>query len=244
MANSHGKSSTFAASNTETMKSLLSIAATSALFIFASCGEQNGTAATNANDISAEESNKTGNLENLTDGAYTIDAAASTVSWKGSEITGAEHVGTVNVHKGSINVVDKGIANGFVAVDMSTMVCTDEGMDDDSKGNLIGHLQSDDFFGVEQFPFARLDMEGIKVKGDVAMGYGKIFIREIGQPISFPVQVSSENNTLIVDATVTVDRSKHDVKFRSGAFPDLFPDLGDNLINDEIELEVHIVGSL
>jgi polyisoprenoid-binding protein YceI len=239
----HEKKPTFAASNTENMKSLLSIAATAALFIFASCGEQAGPAETNTNDTAAE-TNKTGNLENLTDGTYTVDQASSTVSWKGSKITGSEHVGLVNVHKGYINVIDKGIANGFVAVDMNTMVCTDEEMDDDTKGNLIGHLQSDDFFGVEQFPYARLEMEGIKVKGDVAMGYGKIFIREIGQPISFPVQVSSENNNIVVDATVTVDRSKHDVKFRSGSFPDLFPDLGDNLINDEIELEVHILASL
>jgi polyisoprenoid-binding protein YceI len=225
------------------MKSLLSIAATAALFFFASCGDQAGPSETNANATAGESNNK-GNLENLTDGTYTIDPATSTISWKGSKITGSEHIGTLNVHEGAINVIENSISNGSVAVDMNSMVCTDEGMDDDTKANLIGHLQSDDFFGVEQFPFARLDMEGMKVKGDLAVGYGKIFIREIGQPISFPVQLSSENNNIILDAKVTFDRSMHDVKFRSGSFPDLFPDLGDNLINDEIELDVHIEASL
>ena len=47
-----------------------------------------------------------------------------------------------------------------------------------------------------------------------------------------------------MDASLTFDRSKHDVKFRSGAFPDLFPDLGDKLINDDIELDVHIVATM
>ena len=82
------------------------------------------------------------------------------------------------------------------------------------------------------------------MKGEVAMGYGKIFIREIAQPINFPVAISQAEGNLIVDADVTFDRSKHDVKFRSGSFPDLFPDLGDKLINDEIELSVHIVGKM
>ena len=55
---------------------------------------------------------------------------------------------------------------------------------------------------------------------------------------------SEEDGTITVDASLTFDRSKHDVKFRSGTFPDLFPDLGDKLINDDIELDVHIVATM
>lgn len=76
------------------------------------------------------------------------------------------------------------------------------------------------------------------------MAYGQIVIREIAQPIYFPVTLSDDNGNIVVDASVTIDRSKHEVKFRSGAFPDLFPDLGDKLINDDIELDVHIVATL
>lgn len=227
--------------NTIQMKNTLTWAACAAAIALASCG---APAETNADTAPAKEGDKEAATLTLIGGTYTIDSAASTVNWKGTKITNDSHEGTVNVHKGTISVLDNTIAKAFVAIDMNTMVCTDEGMDDDTKGNLIGHLMSDDFFGVEQFPYARLDLEGIKTKEGVSMAYGQIVIREIAQPIHFPVTISDDNGNLVVDASVTVDRSKHEVKFRSGAFPDLFPDLGDKLINDDIELDVHIVATL
>lgn len=223
------------------MKNTFTWAACAAAIALASCG---APAETNTDTTPAKEVSNGVETPEFIGGTYTIDPAASTVNWRGTKITNDSHVGTVTVHKGSINVVDKTISKAFVAIDMNTMVCTDEGMDDDTKANLIGHLTSDDFFGVEQFPYARLDLEGIKTKGDVAMAYGQIVIREIAQPIHFPVTISDDNGNIVVDASVTVDRSKHEVKFRSGAFPELFPDLGDKLINDNIELDVHIVAAL
>jgi len=225
------------------MKSLLSTMALAAIFALASCGSSNESV-TETNAETAASNKGAEAAMNLTDGTYTIDPVASTIAWKGSKITGSTHVGTLAVSKGSIEVVDQAVTGGLVSADMNTMVCTDEGMDDETKANLIGHLQSDDFFGVEQHPFALVGLEGIKVKGDKAVGYGKITIRDIAQPISFPVTVAMDGGNLVVDARVIFDRAKHNVKFRSGAFPDLFPDLGDNLINDEIELDVHIVASL
>jgi len=177
-------------------------------------------------------------------GSYTIDAEESVINWKGTEITTEYHVGTVNVHKGSVDVVDKTFSKGFIAIDMNSIVVTDEDMGDKSKQRLTRHLKSEDFFGVEQFPFSRMDIAGIKSKESVDYAYGKIFVREIAQPITFPIEISEEDGNMIIDASITFDRSKHNVKFRSGAFPDLFPDLGDKLINDDIELNVHIVATL
>lgn len=223
------------------MKNTFTWMACAVTIALASCG---APAETNSEEPASKEETKTTEAVEFMGGTYVVDQAASTVNWKGTEITTLFHEGTVNVHKGSIQVIDKSISNGFVAIDMKSIVCTDEGMNDDSKANLIGHLKSDDFFGVDQFPFSRIDIEGIKTKGDVSYAYGKIFVREVGEPINFPVNVSEEDGNLVVDASFTFDRSKHDVKFRSGAFPDLFPDLGDKLINDDIELDVHIVAAL
>lgn len=227
------------------MKNWMTLFAAIAVIGLVSCGETTAPSdATKSDADQAMEKTQPADAIDLMDGTYQIDPATSTVAWKGTKITGSTHEGNLSVYKGTINVLDKSVAGGFVAVDMKSMVCTDEGLDEEGKGNLIGHLMSDDFFGVERFPNARLELEGIKVKGEVAMGYGKIFIREIAQPINFPVAISQAEGNLIVDADVTFDRSKHDVKFRSGSFPDLFPDLGDKLINDEIELSVHIVGTM
>ena len=223
------------------MKNTFTWTACAVAIAFASCG---APAETNSEAPAAKEETKTTEAVEFMGGTYIVDQAASTVNWKGTEITTRFHEGTVNVHKGSIQVIDKSISNGFAAIDMNSIVVTDEGMGESSKANLIGHLKSDDFFGVDQFPFSRIDIEGIKTKGDVSYAYGKIYVREIGEPINFPVTVSEEDGNMVVDASFTFDRSKHDVKFRSGAFPDLFPDLGDKLINDDIELDVHIVATL
>ena len=226
------------------MKNTLTWAACAAAIALASCGSAPAETDTKTETAPVKEEAKTAKTPELIGGTYTIDTEASTVNWKGTKITNDSHVGTVNVYKGTINVIDKAISGAFVAIDMNSMICTDEGMDEEAKGNLIGHLKSDDFFGVEQFPNAQIKINGVKVKGGVPIAYGSISIRDISQPVQFPITISEDNGSIVVDASLTVDRSKHDVKFRSGAFPDLFPDLGDKLINDDIELDVHIVATL
>ena len=109
----------------------------------------------------------------LTGGRYTIDSAASTVNWKGTEITGKSHVGTVDIYKGNLEVVDETIAKAFVSMDMNTIVVTDEGMGDGAKERLLDHLKSEDFFGVEKFPDSQMFIEGIKEKDGCPMSMAK-----------------------------------------------------------------------
>ena len=222
------------------MKINLTYAVCSAFILLGSCGApaDESNANLDKKEISQEEG-----MTSLTGGTYFIDVDASAVNWRGSEITGKDHKGTIDIYKGSIEVVDETISKAFVAIDMNSMAVTDEDMSEDSKNNLLGHLKSEDFFGVEKFQDSQIFIEGVKVKEGVPNVYGKIIIRRIPQPIHFPVTLSQDDGVITVDASLTFDRSKHDVKFRSGAFPDLFPNLGDKLINDDIELDVHIVAS-
>ena len=62
---------------------------------------------------------------------------------------------------------------------------------------------------------------------------GVLTIKGISHPISFVLSVD-EN---IATSKLTFDRSKYDVRFRSGTF---FENLGDKLILDDIELEVEL----
>lgn len=175
----------------------------------------------------------------LEDGKYQIDTENSIVNWRGTEITGKFHVGTASVYKGTIKVTDQRF-EAKLAVDMQSIQCTDENMREGAKENLVGHLKSDDFFGVEAYPYARLVIADGKMDESKAYANGKITVRDVTRPIEFPLNLRMENGKLIGDAQLTFNRADHNVKFRSGAFPDLFPDLGDKLINDEIELDVHI----
>ena len=178
----------------------------------------------------------------LTDGEYTVIAEESTCTWVGTELSTKTHEGTINVYKGSATVIDNTLASGFVSIDMNSINCTD--LDGGGKENLEGHLKSDDFFGVENFPFASVSVEGVKTKDGESVVYGKLTIRDVTEAIAFPAAITQNGNDLIIDADLSFDRSKFGVKFRSGAFPDLFPDLGDKLINDEITLNVHIVARM
>jgi polyisoprenoid-binding protein YceI len=184
-------------------------------------------------DSSAKKDAKTSNTA-FADGQYTVNAALSTCNWVGTEITTNTHTGTLDIYKGSVSVVDNRVNTAFLALNMSTI-------NGDAKASLEGHLKSEDFFGVEKHPFSELKLESLKTKEGQSYAGGILNIRGISHPISFPVDASQDGNQLTFDGDMTFDRSKYNVKFRSGSFPDLFPDLGDKLINDEITISFHIV---
>lgn len=195
----------------------------------------------NAEPTEATESEVKGQLA-LTDGEYNVVSEESTCTWLGTELSTKTHTGSINVYKGNLTITDNTLASGFVGIDMNSINCTD--LEGDAKGNLEGHLKSDDFFGVENYPFASINVEGVKTKDGASVVYGKLTIRDVTEPIAFPAVITQNGNDVSIDADMSFDRSKFGVKFRSGAFPDLFPDLGDKLINDEINLNVHLVARM
>ena len=175
----------------------------------------------------------------LTDGLYNIDASESTCIWTGKEASSKNHVGTINYHKGTIKVIDSKFHSAFCGIDMQSIQCTD--MNADKAERLNGHLKSEDFFGVEKHPYATLNIESIKTKGGTSMAIGKLTIKGITEAVAFPLTLSGDSNTIVVDGTLVFDRSKFDVRFRSGNW---FADLGDELIYDDIELEFHVVARM
>ena len=102
------------------------------------------------------------------------------------------------------------------------------------KGKLEGHLKSDDFFGVETHPTAKLVFTDVKASGKNSYEVtGDLTIKGITKPVTFDVSVYGSKAT----ATMKVDRSLYDVKYGSGAF---FDNLGDKTIYDEFDLVVDL----
>ncbi|MCK7538706.1 MAG: YceI family protein [Marinilabiliales bacterium] len=62
-----------------------------------------------------------------------------------------EHFGTINLKEGVIHIDNNAITGGEFLVDMTTIKNTDI-EDEKMNGMLVGHLKSDDFFGVEKYP--------------------------------------------------------------------------------------------
>jgi polyisoprenoid-binding protein YceI len=103
-----------------------------------------------------------------------------------------------------------------------------------SKERLEGHLRSDDFFSVESFPTAHLYISSSEVISNGKwMVNGFLTIKDISHPVLFEMANTEDG----WNANLVFDRSKYNVKFRSGTF---FENLGDKLIYDDIELKINL----
>ena len=67
---------------------------------------------------------------------------------------------------------------------------------------------------------------------------GDLTIKDISNKIDFSATVLDNSENLKALAKMTFDRSKYNVRYRSGTF---FDDLGDKLILDDIDVNVLIV---
>lgn len=161
---------------------------------------------------------------------FDADVNSSSLKWHGKKVTG-EHFGTIKLKSGSFEIKDNKLSSGNFVIDMTSISNTDI-EDAGYKAKLEGHLKSDDFFGVEKFPTATLEIkESSKFNDGVASVKGKLSIKNISQPVDF--KVKKEGNKYSTE--LVVDRSKFDVKYGSGSF---FDNLGDKMIYDDFTLTV------
>jgi len=162
-----------------------------------------------------------------------VNTSKSELKWTGKKVTG-EHWGYIKLKDGSLTLKGDKIVSGSFTIDMNSMNCKDL-EDPEWNGKLIGHLKSDDFFSVEKFPVSTLTIiEGTPFKDGKANVKGKLTIKGITQPVSFVAEKMPDG----YKASITVDRTKFDVRYGSGKF---FESLGDNMIYDDFTLDVKIV---
>ncbi len=171
---------------------------------------------------------------------YAVDVDASTVNWFGSKPVGGSESGTVAISEGQMNFVGDQLADGSFVIDMTTIETDSQagGMAE----QLVGHLSSDDFFGVETYPTATLVLKSAVPSGeaDQYLVTGDLTIKETTKEIEFITNVTVDDNTITANADIIIDRAEFDVQYGSGSF---FSDLGDNLISDEIEMSVALVAN-
>jgi len=171
------------------------------------------------------------------DGGYVADISSSEIVWKGYKVTGQHH-GTVELLSGKLNFQDNLLTGGEFTIDMTTIKNIDM-VGGSGAAKLEGHLKSDDFFGVETYPTATLQITKVIPYG-TAGNYrvaGDLTIKGITKPVKFMTQVTENNGVLEASADITIDRSEYNVRYGSGSF---FDNLGDKAIHDEFELQVKI----
>ena len=165
------------------------------------------------------------NLDQLSSQSY--------LRWYGEELTGKTHFGNLSFKKAQINLQDGVITSGNFLVNMTSL--TVEDLSGGGKAKLTSHLKSDDFFSVEKHPEAILTItQKAKVENGVQRLVGELTIKGIHHPVEFTMTLGDNNSA---NAQLTFDRSKYEVRFRSGSF---FENLGDKLILDDIKLEAKL----
>jgi len=164
---------------------------------------------------------------------FEVNTNLSAIEWHGKKI-GGKHDGFIQLKSGSLELKDDQIVAGKFVVDMTSITNTDL-KDEGRNQRLVGHLKSDDFFGVETYPTATFEVtQSSKFSGGKATLTGNITIKGKTESISFEVLRSGNEYSAEVD----IDRSKFDVRYGSKSF---FNDLGDNAIDDIFKLRIKLV---
>lgn len=168
---------------------------------------------------------------------YKINSTSSTLEWEAKKVTGQHH-GTIAFAEGALSVEHKKITGGKVTVDMNTIVDTDL-TDAGYNQKLIGHLKSDDFFGVAKFPQAFLEVKNVAFKSENLYHFtADLTIKGITSPVEFDAEVKDDSGQISATGTMVVNRTKYGIKYGSGSF---FQGLGDKVIYDDFTLKFKLI---
>lgn len=172
---------------------------------------------------------------------YKIDSSASHVMWKGTKKLGSFHDGKISVKEGQVTLDDKGVlTGGNIVVDMKSMTNNDLKDDPKSQAKLVGHLSSEDFFHVSKYPTSNFKILSASPKGkDEVIVKGELTMIGKTNPLEVPLKIKNENGVYHANGKAVIDRTKWGLQYGSG---NIFKKLtADKIINDEFELDLHIV---
>lgn len=172
----------------------------------------------------------------MTPGVYgqksEMSVADSKIVWTGKKV-GGSHTGHIKLLSGYLDKSDDKYVGGKFVADMTSISNLDID-DEDNRAKLVGHLKSDDFFSVDKYPTATLEIiEGEKVASGKYKFSGEMTIKDNTHPVTFEADADGKTFT----GTLTIDRAKYNVRYGSDSF---FDNLGDNLIYDDFDLNFEV----
>jgi len=190
------------------------------------------TALTSCNLNTSQSESSNGTTLQASDASYTINPDQSIIVWTGREVTTSKHFGNIYFASGQFEVKSGLISSGEFVVDMTTI--DNQDLPEERRPRLEAHLKSDDFFSVESHPTALLSILSSESMSEGKwLVSGELTIKTFTHPVEFEMLNSNDG----WKANLVFDRSKYEVKFRSGTF---FENLGDKLIYDDIELAINL----
>jgi polyisoprenoid-binding protein YceI len=179
----------------------------------------------------------------LPSGQFEVDQSASLVEWMGRNLFN-RHTGTVRLGPGKILIKDGRLAGGHLSVDMTSLRCSDIA-DPAMNAHLIAHLESDDFFSVDQYSRAELEIKEVTYRSNVRPDEpnyqirGDFTLRGATNQIDFAAVVARKGDgPFTAQALLDLDRTVWGATYGSAKY---FSRLGQHLVNDEFHLQLKVV---
>lgn len=162
-----------------------------------------------------------------------INPTTSNIVWKGHKLVKSHH-GNIKFQSGHLEFKDNVLVGGEMIIDMHSLENVDlkgSGM----RENLEGHLKSEDFFGVDKYPTAKIKFKRVVTLGEAGKYRvtADVTIKNKTKEIKFDATA----NNGVANAALKLDRSDFDVRYGSGSF---FDNLGDKTIHDDFDLDVTV----
>ncbi len=166
-----------------------------------------------------------------------VNTESSTVKWVGSKVA-SSHEGNIEIQKGFLSLDHGTLVGGEFSIDMNSISCTD--IESEKKNKyLVDHLKDEDFFNVEAFPLAIINItKAVRGEGNIYEIVADLTIKGITNSITFQADVNINGSNYSAKSKITIDRTKWDIKYGSGSF---FEDLGNKMILDEISFDVFLL---
>lgn len=191
--------------------------------VFMSCKNDKKETVEAKEEVAVEE---VANLDN-------VDLEESVINWKGEKPTGSHH-GTIMLEEGSLVVTEGKLTGGEFVIDMSSIQNEDLKEDAEKSAKLVGHLSSEDFFHVEQYPSSKFVITSVEEKEGKLAVTGNLTIKEVTKSITIPAMVTNVDGvTTFESEKFMINRADFNVKYGSKSF---FDNLKDKFIHDDIEM--------
>lgn len=172
-------------------------------------------------------------------GACSLNTETSRLRWIGRNLSN-QHDGTIALKEGRLTMDEDGHpVRGRVVVDMTRMTCNDL-KDSPMAKVLIGHLSNQDFFLVDQYPTAEIELNAFTSLDYAIPGRpnyrasGTLTVRGVEQAIELDAMLAPGDEQWVFQCEFDFDRTAHGAIYGSARF---FERLGMHLVNDLVYIQ-------
>lgn len=204
-----------------------------ATLMFAAC---NNAPEGEAAAVSAADDTTTETMETPAGEAYSV-SETSYVEFYGASPTHGQN-GKFPISEGAIYVNEGAISGGNVTVNLEDMEVTTDGLEDEKKEELKGHLMSEDFFNAAANPTVMFEItEVAPLEGNEKATHtisGNLTMNGQKNAISFPAKIGMGESTVDAGAEFVINRKDWGMMYKNDE------SLGDKWIYDEVKMTLNL----